>query len=626
MASKLTPEARQIRDRAVVDLDDFEWWLEQKDLTWQGLADGRYGLSVDDAQLLYVWEDPALWCSAYLDEPDNPGTPYNFFDYQLPSVRAWHQDAVHQDGAEVGKTREIIALTLWGMVTGFGFSHRLPSMLIGAPQQTHLDEVIMAIEEAVGVADGLPGQKSILQQFWLRPKKHPHYMFRFLITNPLTSKQGIGRVYFRPAGHDGTAFRGVHVGAMALMDEAAKLASETCWSEFFRAMKPGCIFRAYSVPDGRRDTRFYKMTQSAVPNLEPGKKGMRLFRWAKTMMPEPFWSKDRERELTEKYGGKDSPGYVRNVLGLHGQPQDTVWPAHMLMPNVRDVPEYRAIKVTCDPNSGNMDLEAFAVELIRTPTGNKIGEKRYLAERTYDLDEFTDIGDREAVRQSVRDLLREFVEPIEGDAELWGGADLGFSNDPTEIYIYRRTGMEMRHILRLHLKGADYPLQCEFIFCLDEILDFKITGWGADLGSAGVSVVQDLQTLEVYAEGDYAERLMGFQFSEVVNAMDEEGNAIEKQDRNGDMVPVRMPLKQLATELWTRRYQKHQAAIPYDPEATQHYMNHTAQASSRTTDRLIYDKTNDHTIDAKRCVMLAKVFHDEGAAEVFSTGSHRRAA
>ena len=43
-----------------------------------------------------------------------------------------------------------------------GFSQRIPSMLIGAPQQTHLDEIIMAIEEVVGVSDGLGGQKSIL--------------------------------------------------------------------------------------------------------------------------------------------------------------------------------------------------------------------------------------------------------------------------------------------------------------------------------------------------------------------------------------------------------------------------------------------------------------------------------
>lgn len=624
MPKKLSPEIRQMKDRCVVDHDDFDWWLSQKGWSWQGLAEGVYPLNLDEAQLLYTWEDPVLWCGAYLDEPDNPGTPYRFFDYQIPSIHAWNRDVIHQDGAEVGKTREIIALTLWGMCSGFGFSIRMPSMLIGAPQQTHLDEIIMAVEEAVGVAEGLPGQQSILKQFWLKPKKQPHTMFRFLIVNPTTGKMGIGRAYFRPAGHDGVAFRGVHVNALGLVDEAAKMASETCWTEFFRALKPGCKFRAYSVPDGRRDTRFYDMSRKAVKNLAPDKKGMRLFNWPKTLMPDPFWNKDRERELADKYGGKSSPGYIRNVLGLHGDPQNTVWSIHTLMPNIRSVPEYRCIKCVCDENTDTLHLEAYGIELETMVNGNKVSHTQWLADRKLDLEDYTNNKDRDAVRQAVYDLLREFIEPIKGDVELWAGADLGI-NEPTEIYVYQRIGVELRHIARIHLQGANYTLQCEFIFNLDRLLDWKIAGWGVDLGSAGVSVVSDLQTLEVYEEGDYLERLQGFQFSEVVNAINEDGEEITKEYKDKEE-PVRVPLKQLATELWTRRYQQHGAAIPYDMEITGHYMNHTATASSRSSDRLIYDKKDDHTIDAKRCVMLAKVFHEASGVDTFSSGVHERAA
>lgn len=624
MMPKLSPELIQIKDRCVVDIDDFEWWLEQKDWTWQGLGDRAYGLSVDEAQLLYVWEDPVLWSSAYLDEPDSPGTPYSFFDYQVPSVRAWHQDSIHQDGAEVGKTREIIGLTLWGMCSGFGFSQRIPSMLIAAPQQTHLDEVILAIEEAVGVADGLPGQKSILNQFWLKPKKHPHYMMRFLNTNPYTGKQGIGRVYFRPAGHDGVAFRGVHVGSLGLYDEAAKAASELCWTEFFRALKPGCTFKAYSVPDGRRDTRFYKLTQEAIPNLQPGDKGIRLFNWSKELMPAPFWDKDRERDLAKKYGGKDSPGYIRNVLGLHGDPQDTVWPTKTLMPNVRDVPEYVCAKFVFDENTGNLHIDAYKIKLTISETNNKVSEKLWLAERSQDIDEFIDVHDREAVRQSVRDLLREFYQPVSGVAELWMGCDLGIG-EPTEIFVFQRIGIEMKQIIRLHVKGAGYELLQELIFCLDELLEWKVKSIGVDFGSAGVSVVGNMHSLDIYNEGEYYDRMQGFTFGEVTDAIDEEGNVIEKEDRKGKKIPVRMPYKQLATELWTKRYQKHQGAIPYDSEVVQHYMNHTATSSSRSSDRLIYDKKNDHTIDAKRCAMLAKVFYEGGSAvSIYSGGVHVR--
>src|SRR5690606_41561870 len=61
--------------------------------------------------------------------------------------------------------------------------------------------------------------------------------------------------YYRPGGHDGEAFRGVHVNAFGFFDEAAKVKNAVIFSEFWRALKPGCRSRVYSVPDGDRSTR-----------------------------------------------------------------------------------------------------------------------------------------------------------------------------------------------------------------------------------------------------------------------------------------------------------------------------------------------------------------------------------
>ena len=169
MTAKLPQEIRQIYDRGVVQRADFEWWLDQKGWNPHQLARGELGLTTEQAVFVYVCEDPVLWAQAFLTEPDT-GEPYRFWKYQIPSVRAWDQDVIHKDGAEVGKTREIGILIMWACCTGMGGAVPRPWILVGAPQQTHLDEIIMEIEDHVGVAEGREGAKPFLAHFWTKPR------------------------------------------------------------------------------------------------------------------------------------------------------------------------------------------------------------------------------------------------------------------------------------------------------------------------------------------------------------------------------------------------------------------------------------------------------------------------
>lgn len=616
MSSDLAPEIIQLKDRCVVDADDFEWWLEQKQWSWQGLSRGEYGIDIDNAQLLYVMEDPVLWARAYLSEPDT-GEPYEFWEYQLPSIRSWFQNAIHQDGAEVGKTREITVLLLWGHCTGFGGSIRNPWSLVAAPQQTHLDEIIMAIEEHVGV-DNTDSEKPFINHFWRRPKKHPHYMMRFVTPNPWNPKRpNIGRIYYRPLGHDGEAARGVHVNAMGLVDEAAKVKNPVCWSEFFRALKPGAVFRGYSVPDGDNTTEFYKMTQRAIPNLAPDQDGMRLFHWAKNMMPDPFWNKDRDKLFQDHFGGRDSPGYQRNVLGLHGQQKNPVWPWALLQQNIRDVPEYRTLKLIVDEATGEMQVQAYRVE-VEVHENRKAPKEHTLIDRDDDL---SDYRSSETRRDAFRRLLRE-VFSAPANAVLWAGADLGFSKDPTEILVSQEIGTELRDIIRIHAKGVSYDMQCELMYCLDEFLGFA-ANFGVDFGSAGTAVVQILQNEAIYEEGHYEERMTGFMFAAAMDAVDEEGDPLTEENKHGDEVAVRLPAKELATNLITARFQRMGWALPYDNEVIGHHSNHTAREGARNR---IFDKKDDHTIDARRTLILRKAFNEDSGADVFGSGVHDRGA
>lgn len=617
MARQAVALPPEFTERLQVDHADFAWWLEQKRWAWQQLERGELGLDLQQAQLLYLMEDPVLWCRAFLDEPDT-GEPYDFWTYQRESVRAWYQDVIHQDGAEVGKTREIVALILWIAITGFGGAMRRPWILVGAPQQTHLDEIILEIEEHVGVAEGQDGHVPLLNYFWRKPKKTPHYMMRFVSPNPADpSRPTIARVYFRPAGHDGEAFRGVHVNALGIMDEAAKVKNPVCWSEFHRALKPGCRERIYSVPDGDRSTEYYRMTQEAVPGLREDEKGMRLFRWPKTLMPSPFWNDERDREMQRRYGGKDSPGYQRNVLGLHGQQENPVWSWDELEPNIRDVPEFRCLRLRGDKGKDELAIEAYRVELSQRE-GKKVGREAFVLDRAVSLGEV-----QADIRAGVHRIIRDVFSDL-GPGVYWAGADLGYAKDPSEFMLWKEIGLELRRVLRISARGIDYPMQCEIIYALDELFGFR-AAWGVDFGNAGTAVVQMLQNLEQYADGHYDERMMGFHFASAVDCIDEEGNVLEQDDpKTGAPKPVRQPAKEWATNLITNRYQSATVAMPYETDLVDHYTNHTAREGAR---HRIFDKTNDHTIDADRVAMLRKVFDEQaGYVDVFSSGAHERRA
>ncbi len=187
--------------------------------------------------------------------------------------------------------------------------------------------------------------------------------------------------------------------------------------------------------------------------------------------------------------------------------------------------------------------------------------------------------------------------------------------------IWQRVGKMLRRVGRVHLTGAGYELQCEIIYCLDEIFGFS-GRWGIDLGSAGIVVVQMMHSLDIYNDGNYPDRMFGFQFSEVVDATDEDGNVIV-QEKNGKEKIERLPFKQIATDLWLQRYQGRGVEQVYDPEVLEHYTNHTATQGQR---HLIYDKKNDHTIDADRVAMLAKVYGEDRVVDVFAGGAYQRGA
>src|SRR5215210_3582494 len=210
--------------------------LRRNRWSWQALERGdlKLGdevLNVDRLQWWLLNADPVLWVETNLvNKPEDGGGLWQLFPYQRPSLR-FRGHVVHQDGAEVGKSREIVGLLLWGCLAA-----ERGGVLVGSALDGDLDEIWEEVE-------------------W-QPSTKPY--------RRLTWRNGL-RVLFRPAGHDGRAYRGIHVRGWLLHDEAAKVVNPRSWAEFWRAGKPGCEIRIYSVPTGDRQCTFQRIADNAVP-------------------------------------------------------------------------------------------------------------------------------------------------------------------------------------------------------------------------------------------------------------------------------------------------------------------------------------------------------------------------
>jgi hypothetical protein len=609
---------RQMLDRGVYDPDEFDAWLAGRGWSWGMLQADMLPIGFDQALLLFTIEDPVRWCEAFMLEHD--GTPFRFFDYQKPSIRAWNQDVVHEDAAEVGKTREIVALLLWGHVTGCGFTQAQPSSLVGAPQQIFLNEIMDAIERQIGVFKAMPGE-SPLKSAWLEPRRTPHTQFRILCPNMLDpGRTTMGTIDFRPAGHDGEAFRGVHVRTFALLDEAAKMKSKLQWSEFYRSLMPGCRFRGYSVPDGDRNSEFYRVCQAAVPDLPQGAPGTRKFHWPKTIMPAPFWSQERDAHFVKLYGGRDTPGYQRNVLGLWGDAEDPVFRWGDILPNVVDLPDYRRITLSADTKGGQLyaTVERIALQIN---DGKMAGQPLTLADMAEPIADFTG-KDADARRAAWRELLEPWLGHLRGQGVFWAGADLGERNDPTEIFVFETVGET--DVLRVRIKatGLPYHAQKELLFQIDRLFGHR-PFWGMDMGSAGTVVVKDLCHLEEFEDARFDERLIGFHFQQTVDMVGEDGEALTQDKDDGSSEVLRAPAKHWATQCMVARLQQGGYRLPYDGDVLNDMTCHTARQGAKWP---IYSTKNDHTVDALRMAMLRKLASLEGdTVDVFSVGAYRRA-
>lgn len=438
------------------------------------------------------------------------GKPWRARPYQVPSLESYAQRKVHCDGRDVGKTSEIEIMALWAMVA-------CPDteMLIATQCENHLfplmNRLVRRFETTPELAPSL-----------LEIRRTPAWFLRF--SNGFT-------LWGRIAGPRGVNFQGLHV-QWQIVDEAQEM-TDASWGELFQALNAGGRRWVYGVPNGCRNG-FYRMTRMADAEQ---------YNWPSSINPD--FTPEKDAELALLYGGKDSPGYIHRVLGLHGAPAHAVFDLDDYLACIDDAPDFHDVAL-----AGADDFEAPAA-----------------------------------------------VPP----ADYYLGCDLGYARDPSEFVVYRAQEPHFINVLRVHLAGVNYARQQDVIRALDDAYHFRLIG--IDCGNSGRAVAHNLMA----AGPEWCARVRAFEF----------GGAVDLEPLP-DGTPVRRRIKQFMTELIQRRMAERSIVFPRLADREAQYAAHTYAVNP--AGEIIYQKGDDHLIDADRCALLARHLDTLDAAPFLQKG------
>lgn len=597
-------------------------FLEHRGASWRQLLDGKVHLAgapltLDELQLHLIALDPVIWCECHLVERDSDdGRPWRFWGFQKASMR-YRGHVVHEDGAEVGKTREIVGLALWMAHTRRG------DILIGAPSDGPLE---LIWQELTWQCKQTPSLEQAVN--WDETKVKPYRVMRVLDNF----------VHARTGGLDGEPFRAVHVKGAGLFDEVAKAKNPQVMSEFFRALKPEAEARLYSVPDGDRTSRYYDICQRAAlvptgttepPPVQTGARRFYKFRWPQTLKPAPFWSEQRRAELIEMFGGEDSPGYQHNVLGNQGAAENTVFPWAQFLPCCSYLDEYREVLLSRDQETGQVTLTARRLNPSYVPVrlGDEDDEKsRAQADALTIARDEIDAEDWDPYL-ALSPLLGHLVEgQLAAGIDCTGQGSRGRKPDPFELVLARVIGDRHRFVGRVQLRGFDYAGQRDVTLAVDALLH-PAYGWGLDASGNGSAVEHMLlEGAEVGGRFRSLEgRLTAYLGGTPTTDIDPTSGEPVTDRRTGRDRLVSQ--KELATVCLERLIQARRGEFPLSLEWLLQWTNHTAAAGA--SDQRIFAKTNDHLIEAARALetrLLAVAHGDDGPAvyAVHSTTQGRR--
>lgn len=317
----------------------------------------------------------------------------------------------------------------------FPFNYPGAEMLITAPELNHLrpvtDKVETLLLETRLAREMLPNVKGggINHQ--------PQFQVRFI---------NGARIISRLPNRDGRGTKGMHPLIIEL-DEGQNY-PEAGWVEIIETMKAGSAgaqWRVHGVSRGVRDT-YYRLTMGENPALP-------FFVHRYIGPHRPSWSREERLNKIAIYGGtEDNVDYRRNVFGEHGDAHNPIFVLARLMACVR------------------INESAWATE--------------------YNTDIYTKIKVNDELFRKTGMPIENFLtlpqsHLIKGYSSYWGGMDVGFTNDPTEILIFGvvgRAGKPDLHRLltRVQLKRIDATTQAAAVAGIFDFYGTRLRRMGLD--------------------------------------------------------------------------------------------------------------------------------------------------
>lgn len=461
------------------------------------------------------------------------------------------------------------------------FRRQRENLLVTAPELIHLLPLTDAIEERIR-------DIRLTREFLDTRDGATGFTHKPFGVNFLDGTKIVGRI----PRLTGTGVKGQHQPDL-LVDEAQDY-PEKGWVEVHETVmkdRGDFTYHFYGVHSGARDSGFYKRVNEG---------GFSIVQV--TAMQRPSWNEEEKRAAKAAYGGTSAPDYRRNILGEAGSAASAFF----------------------------VTARLFAcVDQDRDSEYNQLG---YVHQelRVEEVDEL-DIP------------LAEVLDLPSGLKVVYGGADLGLNDSPTEMVLFSKERVKMdKQASRERLKLVRrYTMERfrskqirEAMFAIAWSLGPALKGFGIDSTGLGLPIFQDMQDDEACPE-HFRQIARGYFFnSKLPVSVDEQfvtrdglgrmrdqyGAAVKEEEDpiSGERKLVTyMSMIEASTRYLREWVDTTFMLLPFDPEITTDMQGETVQRVSTVAKMTGMRKPNAfHILDAMRGMgMVYHAGHIEEAME-----------
>lgn len=527
-------------------------------------------LTEEEMYLAAILDDPsgvelAEFC--WIDE-EQPDSCFRLWDYQWVWYRNESTFQIDWCGRAVGKSVGIQMRAF-----AFPFNHPGAEMLITAPELNHLRPVTDKVEHLF--RSTRIGSAMLPQTRGQGINHQPQFQVQF-INN--------ARIISRLPNRDGRGVKGMHPLVIE-MDEGQDF-PENGWIELIETMKagsPGAQWRVHGVSRGVRD-RYYKYTNGEDPDIP-------FYVHRYMAMHRPSWGPDERKAKIAIYGGtEDNVDYRRNIFGDHGDATNPVFVLARLMACVR---------------------------INESPWATEYNESIYQQIKIND-ELLTSVGN---IEHFLDVLPASHLDPQY--TSYWGGMDVGFTRDPSEILIFgalkhpKDKDREMLRLLtRVHLMRISAPDQAEAVRFLLSFYGDRLRAFAMDKTGNGLPLWQEMDPEAVGTSihlrrtpQHLARKIKGYGFSNKV-AVEFDDRELKDKETQLDAV-IQKNVVDFATDEMRKGVDQNTFELPYDRELLTEFQGQEIQytrdeGSAAGLKSRRYGGGSFHTLDAAKMMQAAK--------------------